>query len=114
MPPRRKDAKSRATPTALRSASAPASLDARADAAVAKLKPYLQPAAWWIRRLFRLFCLVSVGLYLYPRLFPKEGKQVEVADVDTTSRFEPIVLDEQRRAAVLEAFKVSEGRALRR
>lgn len=105
MAPKRKDAKAKApaAPTPASAGYTRSQLDAKATA-IAK------PLAVWVRLAFRLFCLVSVGLYLWPQLFPKkteEQVQAHHEDLELGGGYEPIELDEDRRAAVLEAFKVS-------
>lgn len=104
MAPKRKDAKAKAPATTTPAAAGytRSQLDAKATA-IAK------PLAVWVRLAFRLFCLVSVGLYVWPSLFPKktaEPVQAHHEDLELGGGYEPIQLDEERRAAVLEAFKV--------
>ncbi|ORY88760.1 glycoside hydrolase [Leucosporidium creatinivorum] len=106
MAPKRKDAKAKATPATAPPSTgySPSQLDAKATA-IAK------PLAVWVRLAFRLFCLVSVGLYLWPQLFPKKEQeaQLQQEDLELGGGYEPIELDAERRAAVLEAFKHSYG-----
>lgn len=65
-------------------------------------------AAWWARRLFRVGSLIFAGYYMYPRLFPS-NEMVVSKDVLGEGGYEPIVVDVEKRAAILDAFKVSES-----
>lgn len=65
-----------------------------------------KPAAWWIRRGLRVVSLVAAGYYLYPKLFPT-SEMVTSREALGEGRYAPIVVDVEKRAAVLDAFKVS-------
>jgi hypothetical protein len=63
-------------------------------------------AAWWARRLFRVGSLVFAAYFMYPRLFPS-NEMVVSREVLGKGGYEPIVVDVEKRAAILDAFKVS-------
>lgn len=75
----------------------------------AAARPQSKPFAWWILRLFRLFSLGTAAWVLYPKLFPK-APVVDPYLVKGRVTYEPIELDQNKRDAVLEAFKVRAGR----
>ncbi|KAK4703773.1 hypothetical protein P7C70_g2433, partial [Phenoliferia sp. Uapishka_3] len=79
-----------------------------------QLAPPLQtsPPTWYLRRLIRLLGGGVLLFWLYPMLFPKQQSQTRTDLANWESilpQFEPIQVDELRRAAVLDAFKHSYG-----
>lgn len=104
MAPKRKDANKKGVPSS--PAPTPAPLPTAPSPPSLAASP--KPVSWWLRRVFRLFALISVALYVWPRVFPKP-KEADLAEEEGRNVSEPIVLDKEKRGAILDAFKVSNG-----
>lgn len=71
-----------------------------------------QPAAWWARRIFRLGSLVFALIWVFPKLYTtwdltkSEKLSAEDHQAPYVWRSEEIEVDLERRAAVLQAFRV--------
>lgn len=106
MPPKRKDA-SRKVFAPIKASPAPVTQakPAADPAEVARLAQIRTARKRLIRNLFRLFMAGTVLLWMWPKIFPGEEVDLTAVTEQEEPVFEEILVDVEKRSAVLAAFK---------